>query len=65
MAIYAVYPCRDFMPTKVNAFIDFMAEHFALEPYWEKGLGLEPSKKPSAAGGKGGRGNSRRPSVAA
>ncbi len=45
MAIYAVYPCRDFMPTKVNAFIEYIAEHFSLEPYWEKGLGLDTSKK--------------------
>lgn len=65
MAIYAVYPCRDFMPTKVNAFIEFVAEHFGLEPYWEKGLGLEASKKPPAAGAKPGKGNSRKASVAA
>ena len=47
MAIYAVYPCRDFMPTKVNAFIEYVADHFGLEPYWEEGLNL-PSVKKSA-----------------
>mgnify|MGYP002085773096 CR=1 FL=1 len=26
VAIYAVYPCRDFMPEKVNVFIEFLAE---------------------------------------
>lgn len=36
VAIYAVYPCREFMPAKVHAFIEFLAEHFGLEPYWEK-----------------------------
>jgi DNA-binding transcriptional LysR family regulator len=31
LAIYAVYPSRDFMPAKVNAFIDFLAESFSGE----------------------------------
>ncbi len=39
-AIHAVYPCREFMPAKVNAFIEFLTEHFGLEPYWEKGIDL-------------------------
>lgn len=38
VAIHAVYPCREFMPAKVNAFIDFLGEHFTLEPHWENGL---------------------------
>jgi DNA-binding transcriptional LysR family regulator len=64
MAIYAVYPCRDFMPTKVNAFIEYIAGHFGLEPYWEKGIVLEPSAKkaPAKTSAKAG---SKRPSVAA
>ena len=37
LAIYAVYPSRDFMPAKVNAFIDFLAETYGSEPYWERG----------------------------
>ena len=36
VAIYAVYPCRDFMPTKVNALIEFLADLYGAEPYWEK-----------------------------
>ncbi len=32
VAIYAVYPCRDFMPVKVNAFIEFLSELYAAEP---------------------------------
>jgi DNA-binding transcriptional LysR family regulator len=64
MAVYAVYPCRDFMPTKVNAFIEYIAGHFGLEPYWEKGVGLEPQQR--KPGGKAsGRAGPRRPSVAA
>jgi DNA-binding transcriptional LysR family regulator len=38
VSVYAVYPCREFMPAKVNVFIEFLAELFGNEPYWEKGL---------------------------
>jgi len=38
MAIYAVYPSRDFVPSKVGVFIDFLAKHFEATPYWEKEL---------------------------
>ncbi len=40
VAIYAVYPCREFMPAKVNVFIDFLAELYGTEPYWDKGIAL-------------------------
>jgi DNA-binding transcriptional LysR family regulator len=33
-AIYAVYPCRDYMPEKVNVFIEFLAARFATEQAW-------------------------------
>lgn len=33
MAIYAVYPCRDYLPEKVNVFIDFLASLFANEQW--------------------------------
>ena len=38
VAIYAVYPCRDFMPAKVNAFIEFLSELYGSDPYWNEGL---------------------------
>lgn len=37
VAVYAVYPCREFMPAKVSVFIDFLAELYGNEPYWERG----------------------------
>jgi DNA-binding transcriptional LysR family regulator len=40
MAIFAVYPSRDFMPAKVSVFLDMLAEAFGSEPYWNKGLDL-------------------------
>ena len=47
VAIHAVYPCREFMPSKVNAFINFLNEQFTLEPYWEKGLEQHFGKAPA------------------
>ena len=35
-AIYAVYPCREFMPAKVNAFIEFFAGIFEKDAAWAK-----------------------------
>lgn len=40
VAIYAVYPCRDFMPEKVNVFIEYLAGLYGSEPYWNEGLDL-------------------------
>jgi len=36
VAIYAVYPHRRFLPAKTRAFIEFLAESFGPEPYWDK-----------------------------
>lgn len=33
--IYAVYPCRDFMPAKTQKFIDYLSEIYSGEPYWD------------------------------
>ena len=40
VAIYAVYPCRDFMPEKVNVFIDYLTTLYGNNPYWEQGVDL-------------------------
>ncbi len=39
MAIYAVYPSRDFMPAKVNVFIEHLADIYGAEPYWDREVG--------------------------
>jgi hypothetical protein len=59
MAVFAVYPSRDFMPAKVDVFLEFLGQHFGPEPYWEKNLGLEskpagakPSARPVKAAAK-------------
>ena len=56
VAIYAVYPCREFMPAKVNVFIEFLAELYGAEPYWDKGLDLAklaPRRAAAKASGAG------------
>jgi len=40
MAVFAVYPSRDFMPAKVDVFLDFLGQHFGPDPYWDKSLDL-------------------------
>lgn len=41
VAVYAVYPSRRFLPAKVRVFIDFLAELFGPEPFWDQGLDLD------------------------
>ena len=41
VGVFAVYPCRDFMPAKVEAFIDYLGALYGNEPYWDQGLVLE------------------------
>jgi DNA-binding transcriptional LysR family regulator len=35
-SIWAVYPERKYFSPKVRAFIDFFAQRFGLEPYWDQ-----------------------------
>lgn len=56
VGIYAVYPSRDYLPTKVNVMIEFLADLYGPEPYWDKGLdpielGRTASSVISAMGG--------------
>lgn len=39
-AVFAVYPSRDFMPAKVNVFIEFLSELYGLEPRWDRDIDL-------------------------
>lgn len=36
VGLYAVYPSRQFLPAKVRAFIDFLADLYGPEPYWDR-----------------------------
>lgn len=45
VAIYAVYPHRRYLPAKTRLFIDYLAESFGPEPYWDQpALALEPKR---------------------
>jgi DNA-binding transcriptional LysR family regulator len=50
LGVYAVYPCRQFVPIKLRVFVDFLAQLYGPEPYWDRGLNtayLQPAvKKP-------------------
>ncbi len=39
-SIWAVYPSRDFMPSKVNVFIDYLTELYGMQPYWMKNVDI-------------------------
>lgn len=43
VAIYAVYPHRRFLPAKTRVFIEFLAESFGPDPFWDRTM---PGPKP-------------------
>ena len=45
VAIYAVYPCRQFVPAKLKLFIDFLAQQYSPTPYWDRGLDLTRTRE--------------------
>src|SRR5512132_113051 len=52
VAIYAVYPHRRYLPAKTRVFIDYLAESFGPEPYWDQPQGKRKAaqNKPRRAG---------------
>ena len=48
LAIHAVYPSREFMPSKVNVFIEFLTNLYGTDPYWNDGIDLERLRTPSS-----------------
>lgn len=45
VAIYAVYPHRRHLPAKTRAFIEFLAESFGPEPYWDRPAARAPKPR--------------------
>lgn len=62
MAIYAVYPCREFLPEKVNVFIEFLAGLYGMDPYWN--IGIDVAKLTAKAIPADSSGNRKRPKSA-
>jgi DNA-binding transcriptional LysR family regulator len=50
VAIYAVYPHRRYLPAKTRLFIDFLADSFGPQPYWDQPAG-QASGSSRAKGG--------------
>lgn len=40
VGVYAIYPCRQFVPAKLRVFVDFLADLYGPEPYWDRGIKL-------------------------
>lgn len=38
VGLFALYPSKELMPTKVRMFVDFMASLYGPRPYWDRGL---------------------------
>lgn len=50
IAIYAVYPDKQYVPARLRVFVDFLAQTYGPSPYWEEGLELpKPQNKKTAA----------------
>lgn len=45
VAIYAVYPHRRYLPAKTRVFIDYLAESFGPEPYWDQPQGQKAAAR--------------------
>ncbi|HEY6966416.1 MAG TPA: LysR family transcriptional regulator [Burkholderiales bacterium] len=45
VAIYAVYPHRRYLPAKTRVFIDYLAESFGPEPYWDRPVEQHGAKR--------------------
>ena len=45
VAIYAVYPHRRYLPAKTRVFIDYLAESFGPEPYWDQPAAASAAKR--------------------
>jgi DNA-binding transcriptional LysR family regulator len=41
VAVFAVYPCRQYVPAKLKFFVDFLAQQYGSTPYWDRGLDLK------------------------
>ncbi len=48
VGIFAVYPCREFMPNKVNVFIEFLNEVYAANPPAERKLSTRAGETAAA-----------------
>lgn len=48
VAVYAVYPCRQYVPPKLKLFVDFLARQYGSMPYWDLGLEVKDGRNETA-----------------
>lgn len=42
--VYAIYPAQRHLPRRVRVLIDYLAERFGDDPYWDRNLGPKPKR---------------------
>ena len=42
VAVYAIYPDKQYIPARLRVFVDFLAGIYGPAPYWDEGLDLDP-----------------------
>lgn len=45
VAVYAVYPDKQYIPARLRVFVDFLAGIYGPAPYWDEGLDLDPAPR--------------------
>ena len=43
VAVYAIYPDKQYIPARLRVFVDFLAGIYGPAPYWDEGLDLDPA----------------------
>ena len=45
VAVYAIYPDKQYIPARLRVFIDFLADIYGPTPYWDEGLDLDSGSR--------------------
>jgi DNA-binding transcriptional LysR family regulator len=45
VAVYAIYPDKQYIPARLRVFVDFLAGIYSPDPYWDEGLDLDGSSR--------------------
>ena len=45
VAVYAIYPDKQYIPARLRVFVDFLAGIYGPAPYWDEGLDFDPAPR--------------------
>lgn len=51
VAVYAIYPDKQYIPARLRVFVDFLADIYGPAPYWDEGLDLDALPKSASKKG--------------